>query len=62
MSFEDIIIKIQSKPIQPMSANLNYKNWVMMAKLWWELPTKLRIQGQFLYIQGGPKVSSLELS
>ncbi len=38
-----------------------YKNRVMKAKLWQELATKLGIQDQFLYIQGGPKVSSLEL-
>ncbi len=59
-SFEDII-KIQRKPIMWMSADPNYKNWVMKAKLWRELATKLGIQGQFLYIQVGPKVSSLEL-
>ncbi len=61
MSFEDIIIKIQNKPILWMPAHPNYKNWAMKAKLWRELATTLGIQGQFLYIQGGPKVSSLEL-
>ncbi len=57
MSFEDIIIKIQSKSILWVSVDPNYKNWVIKVKLWWELATKLGIQGQFLYIQGGPKVS-----
>ncbi len=37
----------------------NYKNWVMEAKLWWEVTTKLSIQDQFLYIQSGPKINSL---
>ncbi len=62
MLFEDIIFKIQSKPIPWMSADPNYKNWVMKAKLRRELATKLSIQGQFLYIQVGPKVSSLKLT
>ncbi len=61
-SFEDIIIKIQSKPILWMSADPNFKNWVIKVKLYRESAKKLGIQGQFLYIQGGPKVCSLELT
>ena len=50
MSFEEIILKIQNKPVLWMSADPNYKNRLIKAKLWRELATKLGIEGKLLFI------------
>lgn len=48
MSFEDIIVEIQDKPVLWKSADPNHRNRRMRAKLWAELETKLGTEGKVL--------------